>query len=262
MRTLSTLLVSAVAASATTAALMTLPAAATATPTDVSDTRVAIATSESDNSAGRVQVNVSAAAAMRLRRYDTAIRFLDFDHVRGYGSSVNVRGQVRAKIGSRVGALQGVQVTLLRRLDGSSRWLPLDTDYTSQRRQPKFEFSVRAKANAHYKAVYAGSLHFQRSTNTTGVSVYRIIDAALEDGTGRFHGRVHPRFAHRRIELQRRACPSCGWRGVDSDRTTGRSRFAFSVGAPRHGRTWWRVSVPATSAYIHSYSGIFTTQRQ
>lgn len=261
MRNMSTLLVSAAAASATTVALMALPATAapsSAIPIDLSDTRVAIATSESDNSAERDQTS----AAAKLRRYDTAIRFLDFDHVRGYGSSVNVRGQVRAKIGSGVGALQGVKVRLLRRLDGSSRWLPLDTDYTSQRHQPKFEFAVRAKANAHYKVAYAGNRHFQPSSNTTGVSVYRIVDAALEDGSGRFHGRVHPLFAHRRVELQRRACPSCGWRGVDSDHTTGRSRFAFTVGAPRHGRRWWRVSVPATTAYIHSYSGIFTTRRR
>lgn len=249
MRSLPMWITSGVAATATAAALLALPSVASA---DLSEAHVAMAPSVPD----------SLARAGRPHRYDTAIRFLDFDHVRGYGSDVNVRGQVRAKIGTRVGALQGVRVTLLRRLDGSSRWYRLDTDYTSQRHHPKFEFAVRAKANAHYKVVYDGNRHFQRSSNATTVTVYRLIDATLDDGSGRFHGRVHPAYSHHRVALQRRACPSCGWHRVDSDRTTARSRFSFTVGAPRHGRTWWRASVRASTAYLHSYSAVFTTERR
>jgi hypothetical protein len=203
---------------------------------------------------------VSAMQALRGQRFDTNVRFLAFDHTRGFGTRTVVRGQVISDRGAGPGAVPGIRVRLYRQLDGTSRWVFLDKDYTSQI-SGIFRLHARSKANAAYKVVYAGNDTYQPSHDVTSVSVYRFFDANLEDGTGRFHGKVTPHYAHKRIYLEKRRCSDCGWDRVRIDKTRRHGRYSFMVGAPRHGQWWWRVSTPASTAYIASHSAVFTTSR-
>ena len=92
------------------------------------------------------------------------------------------------------------------------------------------------------------------------MSVHRIFNPHLEDGSGRFHGRVQPRYHHKRVTLWKRSCASCGWHRVRHDRTSRRGHWRFEVGAPASGRFWWRASTPASARYTRSFSVVFTTQ--
>jgi hypothetical protein len=194
--------------------------------------------------------------------HNTAVRFLRFDHIRPWAFRVHIRGQVRARVNGQWGALQGVRVILYRQLDGRSRWVHLETRRTSQEARPKFRFHVRAKANADYRVVFRGNRRFQPDRATTHVSVHRTFHPRLKDGSGRFHGRVRPRYGDRVIFLEKRWCADCGWDRIRAKRTGDYGRWRFKVGAPSSGRWWFRVSVPGSRLYIRSHSGVFTTERR
>lgn len=193
-------------------------------------------------------------------RHDTSIRFLNFDHLRAYGRSTTIRGQVAVTIRGSQRAVAGVRVKLYRKLDGGSRWHYLDTRRTTTSSYPEFRFTASSIGNAHYRVRFAGNAQLQPSHRVTGVQVYRRISGRIEDRTGRFHGRVTPAYAHRVIYLEKRSCGTCGWRTVRTDHTGRRGHYSFKVGAPHRGRWYWRVSTPATTRFIRSYSGVFTTR--
>ncbi|MGI8994757.1 MAG: hypothetical protein ACR2FP_10660 [Nocardioidaceae bacterium] len=193
-------------------------------------------------------------------RYDTAIRFLDFDHTRPFMRRANIRGQVAATIGDRRGGLKGAAVKLYRKIAGTSTWRYVDTASTSHTDYPRFRFAPRSLANATYRVVFAGNDRLQASRGATSVAVHRTFDPRMEDGTGRFHGQMGPRYAHRLVLLEKRPCARCGWRQVSKDFTGDYSRWSFKVGAPVNGRWWWRVSAPAATRFIRSFSGIYTTE--
>lgn len=200
----------------------------------------------------------SSATSLAAARYDTSVRFLDFDHTRVYGRPTTIRGQI--VVPALGGAVKGLRVKLYRQFDGSSRWTYLATKFTSQETYPKFGFRVVARANADYRVVYAGSNKLQPSRSATGLSVYRHFDAKIDDGTGRFHGRITPDYAHRIVSLDRRACATCGWHRIRSHQTGSRGTFSFIVNAPGQGRYFWRTSTPASIRFVRSYSAVFTTQ--
>lgn len=193
-------------------------------------------------------------------RANTAIRFLGFDHLRGYGTPTRIRGQVIATVGGRQGSVRNVRVRLLRKLDGTSRWRYLGTKRTTSSRSPVFRFAVTSIGNAHYRVRFSGNGSYQPARGATAVSVHRRITGRIEDRTGRFHGRVTPRYARHIIHLEKRSCGACAWHRVRSARTGGRGRYSFKVGAPNRGRWYWRVSTPAKPRFIRSYSGVFTTR--
>ena len=203
---------------------------------------------------------VAASTSASAARHDTSVRFLRFDHTRRWSRTVHIRGQVAAHVGGETGALQGVRVTLYRQFDGRTKWVRVARKTTSQEARPKFRFHVRASANADYRVVFAGNRRFQPSRKTTHVSVHRIFNARLRDGTGRFHGRVQPKYGNKVIYLDKRSCATCGWHRVRSDRTGDQGGWSFRVRAPRSGRWWWRAWVPASRAYTRSFSAVFTTE--
>jgi hypothetical protein len=188
----------------------------------------------------------------------TSIRFLGFDHTRGYGGTVHVRGQVY--VPSLGGALQNVHVKLYRRLNGRSHWAYIATRRTSVGAYAKFSFPTVARSNAAYRVVFRGNATYRRSHGTAGVDVFRKFSSQLENGSGRFHGKIKPHYSHHTVYLDRRRCGGCNWHRAKSGRTSGHSSFSFATTAPRHGKYYWRVSTPATTKYIRSYSSVFTTQ--
>lgn len=248
----------------TAASLLALPSAATAATSTSATTSAPFgsALTHGTQTLAAVTHALPVAGALAAGRYHTNVRFLNFDHVRRAGSTAKIRGQVVAKVGQRRGAVAGVRVTLHRKINGSDRWVRLDAGQTNHRERPSFTFRTRALANASYRVVFAGNPRLQRSQSVTGLAVHRAFNARLEDGTGRFHGRVVPRYSHRTIYLEKRACANCTWRRVDTAKTADRGRYSFKVGAPRNGRYYWRLQTPRSAKYVRSYSGTFTTERR
>jgi hypothetical protein len=193
-------------------------------------------------------------------RSDTSIRFLSFDSVRKYGYTTTIRGQVAATVNNQQGAVAGVHVKLFRRLNGTSTWVYLQTRRTTNSAYPHFRFRTTAIGNARYRVRFGGNAKLQPSRNQTYVRVYRPISGRIEDRTGRFHGRVTPHYGHRTVYLTKRSCAGCTWNRVRTDQTGAHGRYSFRVGAPRHGRWFWRVITPASTRFIRSYSGVFTTR--
>ncbi|MEP6664955.1 MAG: hypothetical protein ABJA81_00790 [Nocardioidaceae bacterium] len=194
-----------------------------------------------------------------LGRRNTSIRFLDFDHTRAFMSKTTIKGQLATYVNGRPRAVRRVRVKLYRKLDGASSWRHVRNSATGRGGYARFLFRANTRANATYRVVFGGNANLQPSNGTTRVLAHRNIPAQLENGTGRFHGRVSPNWAHRRIFLEKRPCASCGWHRARRSQTGDRGRFRFSVPAPHQGRWWWRASAPSTTSFIWSYSGVYTT---
>jgi hypothetical protein len=218
---------------------------------------VAIAQSGSSGQSG---ASASSSHQQAAKRKHTWIVF-QFDHTRGYGTSTVVRGQIAWKPArGQVASVPGhKQVTLYRKLAGTGTWKKLGRKATGD--EGRFVFKVRSKGNATYRIVFRGNRVFQPARGQTTVSVYRHFEAQLEDVTGRFHGRVIPGYAHKRIYLEKRPCAACGWHKARSKLTGRHGKFRFTVGAPATGRTWWRLRTPADTRFITSYSAVFSTER-
>jgi hypothetical protein len=196
-------------------------------------------------------------AAPAAKQYTASVRFLGFDRVRAYGSTTHLRGQIVVPALSE--AIQGLHVKLYRQFDGRSHWSYLGRGSTHGA-HAEFRFSVRSRANASYRIVFAGNHSVHSTDGSTSVDVYRVFDVALEDGSGRFHGRISPHYADHRVYLDRRHCGACSWHRLKTGHTDSRAHFSFHTDAPRRGKFYWRVSTPATTKYIRSYSSVFTTQ--
>ncbi len=191
---------------------------------------------------------------------DTAIRFLDFDHTRVYGAPASVRGQVTTRVQGGRRALQGVHVRLYRKVNGTGSWRFIASRRTSETSRPQFKFAATSIANSAYKVVFGGNSTYRRSHKTTVVLAYRALNPRLEDRTGIFHGRVAPRYPHRVVYLDKRVCARCGWQRVRITRTGDHGFWRFVVNAPASGRWWWRAGTPASTRFVRSYSGIYTTE--
>src|SRR5262245_4840584 len=202
----------------------------------------------------------ASAATQAARRANTSIRFLDFDHTRGWLNPTHIVGQVTAVRAGQRGAVKGVHVRLYRKLDGTSRFHLLSVKSTGTQAFPRFRFATRSIGNATYKVVFGGNASYQRSVGLTRVLVHRAMPAQLEDRSGSFHGVVKPSWHHKRVYLEKRSCASCGWHKVRHARTGAHGHFQFTVSAPRSGRWWWRASVPASTRFIRSFTGIFATR--
>jgi hypothetical protein len=174
-------------------------------------------------------------APQAAKRHNTWIVF-QFDHTRGYGTPTVVRGQIAWKTaaGDVASVPGGKRVKLLRKMATSDQWKRLGHQRTGDK--GRFAFKVRSKGNATYRIVFGGNKTFQPARGVTAVSVYRHFEAQLEDLTGRFHGRVIPAYAHKRLFLEKRPCADCGWHRARSKLTGRHGRFHFTVGAPTSGR--------------------------
>ncbi len=238
----------AILAGLTAAALVGLPGAATAsTPTDAHQPSL---------------VPALATTHLAVTRHRTTVRYLGFRHIRAYGYTVGVRGQVTGRAQGRRGALAGVQVKLFRQLNGNSTWVYLATQRTGTGAYPQFSFPTLARQNAHYKVVFGGNTSFQPSQNTTWLNVFRLFNGAITDGStvATLHGHVTPYYTGKPIALQKRSCATCDYLTVKRATTGSFGAYSFALTAPTTGRWWWRVAIPGTTAYMPSYGGVFSTQ--
>lgn len=248
------------ALTASVAVTVATTAAATALPVLVAAGASSAGTSQTVVRTQSVPRPPAPAAEQAARRGYTSIRFLDFDHTRGWGQYAYIRGQVVGSKGDQRGALKRVHVRIYRKLDSQAKFHYLASRWTGTRPYPRFQLRTRALGNAVYKAVFAGNPNFQRSAGITRVLVHRSMTARLEDGSGSFHGFVKPKWNNRVVYLEKRSCATCSYQRVRAARSGDYGYFRFVVPAPRTGRWWWRASTPASGRFIWSYSAVFTTQ--
>ncbi len=193
--------------------------------------------------------------------YATTIRYLSFHHVHPYGATVTISGQVVATVGDTTGAVSGVRVSLFRRVGGTSKWQYVAATTTSQTKAPEFHFRTTVKVSARYQVRFTGDAAYKPARAATQLAVHRLIIGRIEDRSGRLHGRVGPGYAHRWVHLEKRNCASCGWKHVRTARAGDHGRYRFTVGAPRTGHWYWRLTTSATKKFVRSSSGVFTTRR-
>jgi hypothetical protein len=197
-----------------------------------------------------------------LARHATSIRWMAFGHIHAAGAPMTLIGQVASSAHGQSGALAGVQVTLSRKLDGSTTWLYLGTQTTGTGDVPEFRFHTEARQNARYRVEFAGNTSFAPCRKTTWETVYRLFHGTISDGPGAatLTGYVSPFYTHKPITLQRRSCAACAY-VTYTTRTTGTNgAYSFALPAPPKGRWWWRVSIPGTVAFMASYGGTISTQ--
>jgi len=233
----------------TAAALLLTPAA------------VAVGGSAPSTTGATERLGVTQAAEQAAKRRDTNIRFLSFDHTKPHMARARVKGQVTVQTPAGRRAVKGLWVRLYRKFNGSNGWDLIAGKRVGRGAYARFVFRPQARANARYKVNFRGNSRLSGSNGVTSVLVHRRFDPTLADGTGRFHGHMSPRYRHRFVILQKRACGRCSWEPVRGDRTDRRSNWDFKVSAPRHGRWWWRVTTAPTPRFIRSSSGVFTTER-
>lgn len=199
-----------------------------------------------------------------VTRHHTSIRWLDFAHIRAAGASTTVRGQVVGSAQGGHGALASVQVKLYRQLDGNSAWVYLGTRMTDNGAYPQFSFATSARQNAHYKVVFAGNALFLPSQDVTWLSVFRLFNGAITDGqnVATLHGHVSPFYTGKAISLQKRSCAACDYVTVKHAVTGAGGAYSFPLPAPATGRWWWRLAIPGTTAFMPSYGGTFSTEKQ
>lgn len=78
---------------------------------------------------------------------------------------------------------------------------------------------------------------------------------------GKVFGAQERAYAGRITWLQKKTCRSCNWRVVKRERTNSHTRYRYPVGAPRHGKWFYRVVVPETRVYRKSFSDVYYTYR-
>lgn len=185
-----------------------------------------------------------------------------------YNAPLEVAGNVAFKSpdGGELRVPDG-EVTLERKLRGSTAWRKLGTDNADE----QFFFSVRAVANAKYRVVYSGADYYDATTGTTyafapsksserAVWVARDLNATdVEPKPNKFFvkGNVNPGWGNKVIRLERKTCKKCAWKVYSKQRTTRTGGYRFPIAFPSSGEWFYRVVVPATTTHLKSTSQVF-----
>lgn len=195
-------------------------------------------------------------------QHASSIRFLTFNHIRGANQYMTIIGQVIGEGAGQHGALAGATVKIYRQLDGNSTWLYLGSTKTDDGAYPQFTYAVQARQNAHYKVTFAGDDTFAGSQGVTWLSVFRMFNGKMTDGSGAatLAGHVDPYYTHKTIWLQKRSCAACNYVTIKTTTTGAGGDYSFALPAPDSGRWWWRLAIPGTAAFIASFGATWTTE--
>jgi hypothetical protein len=177
-----------------------------------------------------------------------------------YGLDAVLAGQVVTEDG----ALAEVTVDLYARSAGQTEWSHLTTR-SSDPETGVFTFTcLDVPRSTDYRVVYDGTVLFAGSSATKRVSVARLVESTMRhraDGRFVFAGSVAPRYAERRVVLQRKGCDSCGWERVQATATDTRSAWRFVVTAPKRGARYFRAVVPQDAAFVTGRSRVWRVSR-
>jgi hypothetical protein len=188
---------------------------------------------------------------------------LDKNRMR-FKDTFTVQGQVIASYEGESIPVDSAPVTLQRRFPGKA-WRNIATT-TSGSMDGVYRFTgVTALQNAGYRVHYAGEtraydsgeLTFSSSTSQVrAVKVQRVfrLSSVRRGGGIVFKGRVLPKYQGKVVQIQRRTCSTCAWKGWTKVRTNKRSRFAVRVAVPNRGTWDYRARTPKSPAFVWSTS--------
>lgn len=197
---------------------------------------------------------VSESTGLSIGLNETAIRWVRWNTRVVYGDSATLAGQVV----TQDGAIANATVNLLARPAGSQDW----TTVASASTDPDtgvFSFTcLEPTRTTEYRAVYHGSVLYAGSEGVRTVEVARRVPDAMTQVASagfRFEGSVEPRYAGRRVLLQRKSCASCRWGTVSGTDANTRSGWLFPIDVSGFtGDRWYRAVVPEDASYARSYS--------
>lgn len=132
-------------------------------------------------------------------------------------------------------------VTVHRRFKGTTRWTRLGSDSAAG-----FSFALRAKGNADYALVYAGSGSCEQASIGGPQKVFRRIPIRINDRLV-YSGTVKPAWKRKPVTIQVKR--NGRWVKLDRVRTNRRSHWSKKVYARRGTRTHFRAVVRRTTRF-------------
>lgn len=182
-----------------------------------------------------------------------------------YNKQFGIRVQLQAKSGDQWLAVDdsGEQLTLQRKLVGTSTWQDLKTQEASST-DGTTTFSTKVVANADYRVNYPGGTLSSDETvifnpsvsDKKAVKAFRAFGAKSKDLAGRkfrFFGKMSPSFKNKPIVLQRNTGGK--WQTYARAKTNKQSQWGFTVPAkPSRGKWRYRVYTAKGQQFQLSYS--------
>lgn len=197
---------------------------------------------------------VSESTGLSVGLNETQIRWVRWNTRVEYGDSATLAGQVV----TQDGAIANATVDLLARAAGTHDWTAVGAASTDPD-TGVFSFTCLEPASTtEYRAVYHGSVLYSGSEGVRTVEVARRVPDSMTQVAStrfRFEGSVAPRYAGRRVLLQRKGCSGCSWVTVSRTNTDTRSGWRFSIDVSGFtGDRWYRAVIPGDVSYVRSYS--------
>ncbi|HSJ20870.1 MAG TPA: hypothetical protein VK964_09870 [Nocardioidaceae bacterium] len=155
-------------------------------------------------------------------------------------------------------------VSLQRRFPGKP-WRTISST-TSSSYDGTYRFAaVTALQNAGYRVRYHGETRSDESgeltlaASTSQVRAIKVerafrLSSVRRNGGIVFKGRVLPKYQGKVVQIQRRRCSTCAWKGWTKVRTNKRSRFAVRVALPSRGTWDYRARTPKSPPFVASTS--------
>ena len=151
-------------------------------------------------------------------------------------------------------------VTLQRRMKGSDTWTTVDSRYTDG--NGAVQIWDDAKGTATYRLIFDGSAD---STYATAYSPERVVKVMRDlnatdvkkNGKIIFKGKVSPKWAKKKIVLERKTTKKGKYKVVKRSKTDNKGKWSFQLSAPRKGSWYYRAWVPAKTGFVKSYSHIY-----
>ncbi len=179
-------------------------------------------------------------------------------HRATYRQRLSIHGQV---VAGNAG-VPGLRVRLEMRPLGTPRWSVVGHRVT-QGSLASYQFSRRATRNTLWRVRFAGNQSYGPSSGTATVRVYRLVTGKVAHPHSSWFmtGRVSPGYAGRPVHLMRQRCKRCAFRTYATQRTGPGGRYRFRLPVPRTGTHYFKVRVPASTAFLLTDSPTWTLTR-
>lgn len=142
-------------------------------------------------------------------------------------------------------------LTVQRQLPGKD-WKTIKTSTTAY-----LYDSIKAVGNANYRVIYSGSGDYAPSSDGVSSKVQRKLD--YQDVGGRtvvLAGKVSPSFKGKVLVFKQQGKK---WKKFKTLKTDKKGKFRTPLPAPRTGRYYFRLEIPASRAFTKTQSGKFYT---
>ena len=142
-------------------------------------------------------------------------------------------------------------LTVQRQLPGKD-WKTIKTSATAY-----LNDSIKAVGNANYRVLYSGSGDYAPSAAGVSSQVQRKLE--FDDVAGRgviLGGKVSPKYKGKVVIFKQQGKK---WKKFKTVKTNRKGKFRTPLPAPRSGRYYFKMEIPASRAFAKTQSGRFAT---